>query len=260
MLWQSNELALLVAFLVCFLAAIEVGFRGGLRLAGGADDATKAHISALQAALLGLLALLLGFTFFMAAERYDARRALVLEEANAIGTANLRAQFLPTESQQQAKALIRAHLAARIAFFAAGVDAKRVEQANNEAARLEQQLWELAVAAAKVDPASEPIALFVESLNDVIDLQEKRQAALDSHVPEAVLYLLLIVSMVSFAAIGYGCGLAQQPRRGWNALFALLIVFVLTMILDIDRPRRGIITVSQDSLIRLQSTLASEAQ
>jgi hypothetical protein len=184
----------------------------------------------------------------------------VLEEANAIGTTYLRSQFLPPKPRGSVTLLLRSYVAARLAFHAAGVDPVRLEAANAEASGIERQLWSFAVEAAVQNPTSVPTGLFVESLNAVIDLHEKRLVAFENRVPEPVLYVLLVVSMVAFALLGYGCGLRQDRRLVLHAIFALLIVFVLTTILDMDRPRRGLITVPQESLLRLQATLDSETQ
>jgi hypothetical protein len=259
-LLRLNEPVLLLALLAGLLGVTEVGFRMGMRHAGRSDKSANAHVDAVRTAVFGLLALLIGFTFFLAVSRFDARKSLVLEEANAIGTTFLRSQFLSPEQRQIAKELLRAYVATRLAFYAAGIDPVRLENANSEAARIERQLWALAVDVAAQDRRAVTTGLFVESLNALIDLDEKRQAALENHVPEAVLYLLLAVSAVAFTTLGYGCGLTKRRRFGSNALLGLLIVFVLIMILDIDRPRRGVITVSQQSLIRLQTTLEHYAQ
>lgn len=260
MLWRLDEFAVLLALLAGFLVAIEVGFRLGVRRRDLGDESDKTHLGSLLAAVLGLLALLLGFTFFMAASRFEARKAFVLDEANAIGTTFLRSKFLPSEQRNAAQRLLREYVAARLSFYAAGIDPDRLGKANTEAARIERQLWALAVEAAAQDHRSVPVGLLIESLNDVIDINEKRQAALDSHVPEAVLYLLAAVSLVSLGLMGYGCGLTRRRRLGLNALLALLIVLVFTTILDMDRPRRGLIKVSQESLVRLQAMLDRNAR
>jgi hypothetical protein len=260
MFWQFNELTLALAFLVGFLIAIEVGVRLGMRHVDRSEEAAIAHVSSLQSAVFSLLALLLGFTFFMAVSRFDARKSLVLEEANAIGTAFLRSQLLAPEPRHTAKELFRTYVSARLAFYDAGVDPTLLEKANGEAAHIERQLWMLAATAAAQDPRSVQTGLFVESLNSVIDVHEKRQVAFENRVPEAVLYLLLAVAVVAFAFLGYGCGLSKRRRFVSNTLFALLIVFVIITILDIDRPRRGLITVSQESLIRLQTTLEHDVE
>lgn len=92
------------------------------------------------------------------------------------------------------------------------------------------------------------------------DIREKRLVAMEDHVPETVIYLLFTVSFVALGLIAYNCGLAGRRRVLSNAVFALLIALVLTAILDIDRPRRGLIKVSQESLVRLKSTLAPDEQ
>lgn len=210
--------------------------------------------------MLGLLALLLGFTFFMAVSRFETRQSLVIDEANAIGTTHLRVKFLPAEQTDAAEGLLREYVAARLSFYTAGIDSARLEKANMDATRIQGQLWALAVEAAAQDPRSVPAGLLAESLNTLIDIQEKRQAALDNHVPETVLYLLLVVSLASLGVVGYGCGLIRRRRPFSSALLAFLVVSVVATILDIDRPRRGLVEVSQRSLLRLQATQEREAR
>ncbi|MEQ1773794.1 MAG: hypothetical protein ABL891_08425 [Burkholderiales bacterium] len=260
MLWETNELLLLLIFLAGFLVAMEAGFRLGLRYSAVSGEPEKDHNSALQAAILGLLALLLGFTFLMAVSRFDTRKALVLDEANAIGTTFLRSKLLPAAQRDAAPGLLRSYVAARLTFHNASNDRARLDAANAEASRIEEQLWALSKAAAAQDERSVTTGLFIQSLNEVIDTREKRQVALDNHVPEAVIYLLLAVSLAALGLLAYGCGLERKRRLPSNALFALLIALVLTTILDIDRPRRGLIEVSQDSMIRLKATLEQGAR
>jgi hypothetical protein len=255
MLWETDQFVLLLAFLAGALATLVVGFRAGLRYSDRSDESDKTHFGALQSSVLVLLALLLGFTFLMAVSRFDTRKALVLDEANAIGTTFLRSKLLPAAQRDAAPALLRAYVAASLAFYNAGIDRALLDAANAEASRIQDQLWALAAVAAAQDQRSVTTGLFIQSLNDVIDIREKRQVALDNHVPEAVIYLLLVVWGAALGLLAYGCGLARRRRLPSNALFALLIAIVLTTILDIDRPRRGLIKVSQDSLVRLKATL-----
>ena len=254
-----GELPLVLTMLVSFLAAIEISFRFGHRRAA-VEERLRAHVGALQAALLGLLALLLGFAFAMAVSRFDTRKALVLEESNAIGTTYLRARLLPEPQRQELKQLLRAYVDARLAFYDAGTDANRLGAASSAAAQLSERLWSIAASLAEKEPRSVPLGLFVESLNDVIDLHEKRLQALENHVPEAVLYLLYGVAAVALGFIGYGCGLDHQRRAVSTALVSVLIALVLMVIIDIDRPRRGLIKVSQDSMVRLKRFIQQPGQ
>lgn len=248
-------MGLLAAVFLGLVAALELGYRIGLRRSFEIRDADRAHAGALQAATLGLLALLLGFTFFMAVSRYDTRKQLVLDEANAIGTAALRARLLPEAERREAPGLFRDYVVARLAYHDAGIDPAKLRDAQERAARVESRLWSLAESAAARDSHALTASLFLQAMNDVIDLREKRQVAFDNHVPEVVLALLLAVSAVSLAFLGYGSGV-DRVRRLWpNAVFAFLITLVFVVIVDLDRPRRGLIQVSQDSLLRLQASL-----
>lgn len=255
MIWQTSEFVLLAIAVALFLAAIELGFRIGRRFGPGDDDALHTHVSALQNALLGLLALLLGFTFAMSISRFDTRKDLVLEEANAIGTAYLRAHFLPSPLDRKASQLLKAYVDARIDFYAAGISAEKLQEVNVKTYKIESKLWEHAIAASKTGTTPIPVSQFVEALNAVIDINEKRQVALENHVPEPVVVLLFLVASVGMGFIGYDYGLKGKRRHYSTLVFALLIAVVLTVILDVDRPRRGMIQVSQASLLRLQEII-----
>lgn len=257
MIWYVNEYLLLLVAFVFFVGVIEASFRLGRRSRAPRDEDGKTHVGALQAAALVLLALLLGFTFSMAVSRFDSRKELLLDEANAIGTTVLRARFLPEPQRHEAAALLKAYVSARIDLYDAGVDRTRLEAAIDAASRLEDRLWQLAVASAAADARSVPTGLFIQALNDLIDDNEKRRVALDNHVPEAVIFLLFFVSAVALGFVAYGCGLTGRRRFMMNLIFALLIAMVITIILDFDRPRRGLVQVSQDSLVRLKDSLGT---
>jgi hypothetical protein len=258
MIWHTNEFILFVVILALFLLAMEAGFRLGSRRSGEEGDGKKTHAGDLQSAVLVLLALLLGFTFAMAVARYDTRREFVLQEANSIGTTSLRARFLPEPLRTEAAGLLREYVAARLDFYYAGIDRSRLNAAGVAADRIEKRLWTLATAAAAADPRSVPTGLFIQSLNEVIDDNEKRRVAMDNHVPEAVIYLLLLVAAAALGFVAYGCGLSGRRRLAMNATFAMLITLVITIILDIDRPRRGLVKVNQDSMLRLQQSMRQQ--
>jgi hypothetical protein len=258
MIWEIDELVLFAVGIVSLLIAIECGFTIGSKYADREDAAFAAHVLTLQNSLLGLLALLLGFTFAMSIERYDTRKQLVLEEANAIGTTYLRAEFLSGDHAKKIRDNLVQYVAARLDFYYAGNDKALIEAANSRSAAIEDALWNIGVAGVK--EAHNPIAagLFIQSLNDVIDINEKRLKALENHVPEAVIALLYLVSVVGMGFIGYNYGLTGKRRHGSTALFALLIVSVLIVILDMDRPRRGLIQISQSSMERLQTKITGD--
>jgi hypothetical protein len=252
MIWRTNETLLFIASIVCFLGVIEGAFQVGRRHKERSDGAAVTHLGALQTALLGLLALLLGFTFAMALARFEERKALVVEEANALGTTFLRTQFLPEPRRQEVARLLKEYVAARIAF---NVEPNEQVRTTVEAtsARLQQELWSHTATAAAQQPTSAPMGLLIHALNQAIDVREEIRAARDNHVPETVLVLLFSITVAALVFIGYGSGLTGLRRFLPNAVFALLIALVLTIILDLDRPRRGLIRVSQTSMIRLKA-------
>ena len=134
-----------------------------------------------------------------------------------------------------------------------------VAQALSRAGEIQEDLWDITVLLAQEGPRSVPVGLFIETLNDLIDDSEKRTAAFGNRVPQAVIVLLFAVAGVAMALIAYRCGLTGHRRLGLNALFALLIAVVITIILDIDRPRSGLVHVSQASMERLQESLQNGA-
>ncbi|HET6863189.1 MAG TPA: hypothetical protein VFH91_09075 [Pyrinomonadaceae bacterium] len=255
MFWEPTEPVLFFAALASFLIVLEIGFRVGLRQRPRSDEVGKAHVNALQAALLGLLALLLGFNFAMAASRFDARKNLIEEEVNAIETTYLRAQLLPSPQRQQADDLIRSYIDARLEFMRAGNDQAQLQKSYLDGSRIARQLWDMSSAMVAQDQSGGPKSMFISSLNDLINVNEKRRVALDNHVPELVIYLLFTVAVGAMGFIAYGYGLTGRRRHGTTAFYAVLIALVLTTILDLDQPRSGLIRVSEDSMVHLKGSL-----
>lgn len=257
--YRTDEIVLFFLAVAAFLTVIEVCFRLGRRHPLRSHDATKSHMGALQAALLLLLALLLGFNFAQAASRFDARKTLIQEEVNSIRTTWLRVQLLPAPYRAEFSDLLEQYVSARIDFMQAGSDDSMLEKANVEAWGIERQLWTRTNAMVAQDSGGAPTSLFIQSLNDMINVNEKRHAALDNHVPEPVIHLLFTVALGALGFIGYGYGLTGQRRHASTAIFAILIAMVLTTILDLDRPRSGIIRVGEESMLRLRSDIEGDA-
>lgn len=249
-----NQWLVLTIVGLLLLALGEIGFRAGRRLFVTKDEPRKAQMSTIQGAVLGMLALLLGFTFSMAVTRYEVRRDLVLKEANAIGTTYLRASFLPEAHAKAVENLLRDYTDARLSFYTADNDSAKINAAEEETARLQRDLWMHTVAAGKEAPS--PItATFINALNDTIDLDATRLHALRSNVPGAVWLLLLVVAGAGCFTSGYGAG-ASGERNGFSdVMLPLLIAVVITIIADFDRPRHGLIGISQQPLLDLKQSL-----
>jgi len=255
MTWFLLEFAAFLLAIGVFVLALELGYRLGIRRQANSDEPERTHANALHGAVLGLLALLLGFTFAMAVSRYENRKALMVDQANAIGTASLRGNLLPAPHAERTAMLFREYVETRFLYNASVRGSPGVDQAEARAAEIENELWAISKILLTEDPRSQPASLYAQALNDMFDIREKRRFALDDRVPWAVTIMLFVVSMAALAMVAYSCGLSGRRRAMANFTFSFLIALVLIIILDIDSPRIGFVKASQDSLIRLQQSM-----
>lgn len=253
-----NQWSVLIIVSVLLLLLAEIGYRIGRASRRRNSEVAEGHGGAIQGAVLGLLGLLLGFTFAMAVGRYDARRTLVIEEANSIGTTWLRADFLPSVQASEVKSLLRRYTELRLEGHKHPLNSPEMAVVRSEVAGIHKSLWSLGHAGATTQP-SPLTAGFITSLNETIDLDATRIAATRNHVPGAVWLLLLVVAGCGAWASGYvsGAGGLRSVFSQW--IFPLLIGVVITLISDIDRPRRGMISISQEPMIELLESLESGA-
>jgi hypothetical protein len=252
------DVDLLLIFLVSIGALIlftELGFHLGRQAGRNTSEKARIQIGAIQAAILGLLALLLGFTFSMAMSRYEVRRLLVLDEANAIGTASLRAQLLPDPPRREIADLLRRYVQVRLDFYEADANANKLDAANQATNKLQTQLWSIAADLGVKEPRAVTVGLFLQSLNEVIDLHNKRLTALENHVPEIILFLLYFVALLATGILGYGCGLGGVRNFFVTVVSSILIAAVIIVIIDLDRPLHGLIQVSQQRMLELRNSM-----
>jgi hypothetical protein len=246
--------------LVAALVGVELAYRWGRGVGGAASDDAKGHINTIQTSTLGILALLLAFTFSLSLQRFETRSDAVVDEANAIGTAYLRAQLLPVALREDVRRLLRDYVELRVrAGMVATNEDDRLGELVGQAGRVQDALWVHARRAAETDPNWVTSGLFIQALNEMIDSFGRRHAAINRHVPEIVLWLLLGTFLMTVAIVGFGAGIAgQRPSWVTFAMVALIVVLVL-VILDLDRPRRGLIVVSEKNLVDLQGSMRNDA-
>ena len=238
------------------LLAAEAGYRVGLRHFERPDrERREGQVATLEGALLGLLGLLLGFTFAMAVSRFEARKQLVVDEANAIGTTWLRAALLGPKACEDVRMLLRDYTQARLDLFARDASEEDRKSATARSSAGQADLWKIAVNSALAAP-SPTTALFIQSLNEMIDLNAKRFAAKRNQVPSSVWLLLMIVSATVCWCIGYATGVGAGERLAISlGLMPLLVTVVITIIADLDRPRQGLITVGQESMREVRNLM-----
>ena len=251
-LFGINWIVISVVFFALMLVAADLGFRLGRKSETRASDKTKSQISAVEDAILGILALLLGFTMFAAVSRFDARKQLVLDEANAIGTSLLRTKLLPAPDGPEIASLLHQYIDVRVQYGTSGNDLARLDGLRLQTVRLQNEFWSRSVAYGQKNPDPVRIGLLLQSLNQVIDLESARKVAFENPVPESVIYVNCIVALLAIMLVGYTFGLHGCRQIFSTILLTLAITLVLGLIIDLDRPRSGLIRVSQQPMIDLQ--------
>jgi hypothetical protein len=236
------------------LAALEGGYCLGRRRRTEPEQEKEDPIGVSVAASLGLFALLLAFVFGFSANRFDERRRLVNDEANAIGTSYLRAAMLPEPHRGEVRRKLREYVDVRINAVENLASLQAAIARSNE---IQSDLWEHARIVAEKDARSIPYGLFIESLNLVIDLHSVRlTAGARTRLPAFVWTILFSLFVLSFSAMGYHVGLSNSTRS--PALIAVAFAFALSvwLVVDLERPYEGSLKVSQQPMLDLQRSIA----
>jgi hypothetical protein len=233
-------IGLFVGMLICS----EFGRRLGLaRLAHDADGLEKGTSTA-EAAVFGLIGLLIAFTFSGAASRFEDRRHLIREEVNAIGTAYLRLDLLPIDSQPELRELFRHYVDVRSITYSNAEDRNATASRLTEGAALQGDIWTKAVAAC-LKPGTPPQAtvILLPALNEMIDITTTRIVATRNHPPLIIFLLLGMLSLIGALLVGYG--ISPNKERSWLHImvFAAIISLTVFVILDIEYPRLGMIQI-----------------
>jgi hypothetical protein len=226
-------------FFFAVLACLVAGRRMGRR--GFAADRKPAGLVPVETVAFGLLGLLLALTVSGAAERLDRRRAQIVEEANAIGTAWLRLDVVPVAAQPALRELFRRYTDSRIATYrivsTSGMAAARAEYTRSSA--LQQEIWTAAVAATR-DVAG-PQFVLLPALNEMFDITTTRLAATQMHPPQVIYLVLGVLSLVCALLVGYEMGASEVSSWPHVVALAFLLSLTLYVILDFEYPRLGFI-------------------
>src|SRR5688500_10777898 len=244
-----RELAIGAGLFFGLLVAVEVGYQIGRRRAATGDGVPSGgQVGGSQGAMLGLLGLLLGFSFAGAASRFIDRQDLIVQEANAIGTAYLRADVIPephASELRQGLAECVAHRLEASNLLAEGLP----RNFEAEVAAFHARLWHAAEEGVLARP--EMAVAVLDPVNEVIDLHSTRLAAGRKHLPKVVLGLLVACSLLSMGVIGFGCGMGGGRWPWLNGSLAILIAAALWTTIDLDHPRAGMIRLSDVPLQQL---------
>ena len=241
--------AVYVGTVVLVLVAAEIGFRFGMWLQRRAPDSGQARVTGtMVGGMLGLMAFLMAFSIGIVINQHNGRKAMVVTEANAVGTAYLRAGFLDEPDRTSTRDLLREYVEVRLA---AAADPTLLESVVTRSEEIHAELWPIVEDTVSQGQDSDVMALFIESINEVIDVHSLRLAAVDLRLPRVLGIVMFVATVLSFLMVGIAS--SADGKRDFFAilLFALAFVAVLIIIVDLDRPQQGLLTVSQKAMTDL---------
>jgi hypothetical protein len=251
----SNPWLLPAVLLIVLGLSIELPFR--FWKISEASPVTDGAFNTTQAALLTLGVFVLGLSFAQASARYDARRTLVVKEANAIGTTWLRADQLGAAETTTFRRILTEYTAVRLKAYGAPEDPQLRQRALDQSDRDQAALWAIASKALRGHESNLGLALLAQTLNDTIDVSAEQLAALRGRVPTAMLVLMIV--LVTLGTLSIGIRFARDKSRPalMSAIFVVASVVVINMVIDYDRPQTGFVNINLDPLHRQLQSMQS---
>ncbi len=250
-------LAIAVIVALVMMLAEEAGFRLQLLIGRGATPSESTDgASYIAGAALGLLSLLIGFTFALSADRYETRRRLVVEEANAISTTWLRQQLLDDPQRSRLAAMMADYVKAREAVVGAGLGPSARIDSGTEA--LQAGIWRETGIALRTPTGAPYIVPLLTSTNQMFDLASSRRAELEAHVPTAILWVLILYATATAAMTGYNLSASRRRHRAAASALCVLTALGIFLIVDLDyRPHHGSIQVPDTALRRVAGQIVN---
>jgi len=240
---------LVLLLFVSMLVLLEVGRRIGMRRLTIDAEGARAGLGAVDGAVFALLGLMIAFTFSGAASRLETRRSLIVQEANAIGTAYLRLDLLPSGAQPALRESFRQYVDTRLAMYSKLPDIEAAKVERMRAVELQNEIWSQAVTASREAATPQATMLLLPALNEMIDITTTRTVALLTHPPPIIFAMIALLAFACSLLAGYG--MAGGRLRSWTHMLGFSGILTLTfyLILDLEFPRFGVIRI--DSLDRL---------
>lgn len=231
------------------IALLEAGRRIGARRLAEEGEAAFKGFGAIESAVFALLGLILAFSFSGALSRFDARRHLVVEEANDIGTAFLRLGLLPPDAQPALRDLFRQYLDSRIATYQKLPDMEAVKAELAQSVKLQNQIWSQAVSSAQKSPTPQATMLLLPALNAMIDITTTRTEAAKVHSPPIIWIMLAVLTFACALFAGYDMAGRKHLNLLHSAAFAMVLAVTVYVIVDLEYPRLGLIQMSSSDQV-----------
>lgn len=244
------------------LLAAEAGYRAGLHRHAHAGDTGRGHFGIVLGSILGLVALLLSFTFNMSAQRYENRLHLVMDYANALNALYLRSSILPEPQRKQFKPLLRRDIdaLADLSVQRPGFSGEKLTAEAMQVEELHLQMWELVRTMAQDNQSVKGAESMLALLSEAQALGHQRFFAYLNRVPEIIMGLLLGAPLIAMGAVGFAGGLSHY--RGWLARIMLILLMggTVFIILNLDQPRQGLIQIDQSPILLLRQVVDSDRE
>ena len=240
--WKIALILMLVIF-----SLTGVGYKiGTLRLKNIKEKGLQESTSSFGS-LSGLLFLLLAFTFGMSVSRYDNRRQVIVEEANAIGTAVLRADLYPENERLLFRDDFKQYIESRISYYKAGRNEEKIKLSNEITQTISKNLWKRATQLSLTNANSDATRQMIPALNEMFDITTTRSASEKAKIPDSIIWLLFSLAGITFFYSGYSSAL--KGSIDWLVEFGLclMISFTVLFIFDLDRPFRGLVTLDESN-------------
>jgi hypothetical protein len=225
------------------LLMLETGRRIGKNAMAGDPVGSHQGLGPAEAGIFGLMGLIIALTFAGAASRFDQRRMLIVDEANAIGTAYLRVDLLPDDAQPSIRSDFREYLDSRIELYHNLYDNKKANEIEGKSASLQMKIWKKSVAASRKSENTSATILLLPALNSMFDICSTRTAVRQVHQPKIIFIVMILQAIICSLVAGYG--MAIKKSRSWIHLigFTLVLLITLVVILDMEYPRIGFIRI-----------------
>lgn len=252
-LYRQEPLWILASLVVAMVLVGELATRLGRHWYPHADDIRRGHLVSVQISVLGLVALLLSFACFLSNNRYETLRVLVVSDANSLNALYLRSSLLPDPPRKEFKQLLRQYvdLNSQVALLRHHTSAGETAQAES----LQGQMWKLIANAAQRESSPKVAEPMLQGLIEASSIQRERMFAFEGHVPDAVIWLLLLGAVIATAMIGFSGGLGNHRAVPARIILAILLCATTYVLLDLDHPHEGFIRVSQSPMLHLKQIM-----
>lgn len=242
---------------LAMLLFIDIGYRIGRQRRRGSPETSDEGSGTVDAAVFGLLGLILAFTFSGASNRLDVRRGQIVQESNAIGTAYLRLDLLPAADQPALRKQYKDYLESRIEVYEKMPDVKAARAALARSNGIQNKIWAASVAACQSDPNPRTCSLVVPAVNEMIDITNTRLMATVQHAPIVIMGLMVLLSLLGALLSGYAMSPQNKRSTLHTVLFALAISMSVYVVMDLEYPRAGFINLKDmdQAIIQLREQI-----